>query len=62
MTSKELVKICENCDSCYICKHDMVCEAYQRQFRCYPFEARKFRKCTPEVGNDTKIQFPDFII
>ena len=62
MTSKQLVKICEKCDNCCICKHDKVCEAYQSQFNCYPFGARKFRKYTPEVDNDTQIQFPDFII
>lgn len=62
MKSKELVKICEKHYNCVTCQHDKVCEAYQRQFKCYPFEARKFRKYAQEVDNDTKIQFPDFII
>ena len=62
MKGKELVKICGKSYNCVICAHGKVCEAYQRQFKCYPFEARKFSKYTPEVDNDTQIQFPDFII
>lgn len=62
MNSKELVKICEKCDNCLICSRDKECEAYQRQFKCYPFEARKFSKYIPEVYNDTQIQFTDFNI
>ena len=62
MNTKELVEICEKRYSCIDCAHNSVCEAYQRQFKWYPFEARKWRKYAPEVDNDTKIQFPDFII
>lgn len=60
--SKELVEKCEKAFTCVKCQHVKVCEAYQRQFKCYPFEARKWRKYAPEVDNDTKIEFPDFII
>lgn len=62
MTSKELVEKCENACNCIGCQYGKVCEAYQMQFKCYPFEARKFRKYAPEVDNDTQIQFQDFII
>lgn len=62
MNSKELVEKCEKTYNCVTCKYGEVCEAYQRQFKFYPFEARKFSKYIPEAYNDTQIQFTDFII
>lgn len=62
MTSKELVKACEKVGACQKCRYGELCEAYQIQFKCYPFEARKWRKYAPEVDSDVQIQFSDFII
>lgn len=62
MTSKELVRICNNVGSCKECLHDKVCEAYQAQFKCYPFDVRMNYKAQPEANSDIQIQFPDFII
>lgn len=62
MKSKELVEICEKSYNCIGCTYNSVCEAYQVQFKCYPFEARKWRKYAPEADSDVQIQFPDFIV
>ena len=62
MTSKELVKVCEKVSACYKSRYDELCEAYQVQFKCLPFEARKWRKYKPEADSDVQIQSSDFII
>lgn len=62
MTSKELVKACEKAGTCSDCQYDKVCEAYQMQFKCYPFDVKKNYKATPEANSDIQIQFPNFII
>ena len=62
MTSKELVKICQQQSTCKECLFDKVCEAYQIQFKCYPFDVKMNYKAPPEASSDTQIQFPDLII
>lgn len=62
MKAKELVKACEKICTCQKCPYGEVCEAYQIQFKCYPFEARKRRKYAPDIDSDVQIQFSDFII
>lgn len=62
MTSKELVKECEKVATCQKCPYGEVCEAYQIQFKCYPFEARKRRKYAPEIESYVQIQFSDLVI
>lgn len=62
MTSKELVEKCEKAGTCVRCQYGVICEAYQVQFKCYPFEARKRCKYIPEVDSDVQIHFSDFII
>lgn len=62
MTAKELVKTCEKISTCQKCRYGELCEAYQIQFKCYPFEARKRRKYTPEIDSDIQIKFSDLVI
>ena len=57
MTSKELVEKCEKVGTCERCQDGEICDAYKVQFKCYPFEARKQLKYTPEVYSDIQIQF-----
>jgi hypothetical protein len=46
MKAKELVKACEKISTRQKCRYGELCDAYQIQFKCYPFEARKRRKYT----------------
>lgn len=57
MNSRELVEICNLCDSCKYCYHDKLCEAYVRQFGCHPYEISKIFTEHPEGYSDTIIQF-----
>lgn len=62
MTSKELVELCEKADTCEKCQYGKACEAYQMQFKCYPFDIPMKYKFPPEANSDVQIQFPHFII
>lgn len=62
MKAKELVEACEKVYTCQKCRYGEVCEAYQIQFRCYPFEARKRRKYTPDANSEIQIQILDLVI
>lgn len=62
MTSKELVEKCEKVCTCIGCQYGKVCEAYQIQFKCYPFDVKLKYKAPPEANSDVQIQFQDFII
>lgn len=63
MTSKELVKICKKHNSCKECQYMALCIAYQFQFNCYPFDAKKlYCECRPEINSDVEIQIPDYLI
>ena len=47
MTSKELVELCEKTVTCVKCQYGNVCEAYQIQFKCYPFDVKlKYKNST----------------
>ena len=62
MTARELVDICDKCKTCFECKYDNLCIAYEEQFGCLPFDA-KFGfdlNCNPtnlKANSDTKINF-----
>ena len=65
MTSRKLVELCRNA-TCP-CDCNAYCDAYYKQFGCYPYEAvlghSYFGNVIPvEADSDTQIQFPDFII
>lgn len=62
MTSRELVEKCEKVGTCPECRYGKECEAYQMQFKCYPFEVKMNYKVPPEANSDIQIQFLDFII
>lgn len=62
MTAKELVKICENCKTCYDCLHDNMCDVYFEQFGCYPFDVQDgydiyCKPVNPKANSSIKINF-----
>jgi hypothetical protein len=58
MTSKDLVIICRTCTDCYECTCEKECLAYRKQFKCYPFHVREWRKYPPEAYSETEIKIP----
>ena len=48
--------------TCTKCRYGKVCEAYQMQFKCYPFDVKMRYKASPEANSEAKIQFSDFDI
>lgn len=58
MTSKDLVIICRSCTDCYECSYGKECLAYRKQFKCYPFHVREWRKYPPEACSETEIKIP----